>query len=397
MGSSLAFASTDPHRHRRSHANANGVSHIRQEKGVARFVSSISTEADRRLPDLEATSASDTNYYSIDGQQQQFVTVPSPEGFNVNSLSILQLAICGGLASMLGDVIMHPVDCIKTLQQSDAGMNLNVWQAALALFQQSGVAGFYHGLWTYAGTDMIGSALKFASFEYLKRLVDPLLPPNSTRHYLPKRFALMLVCAALGFLASSVVSVPGELLKQQLQMGYYTDVGQALQGLYQQAGNSIFGLYHGYQGVLYRDVPYTMLELGLYDLLPLVLPLFYSQVGPATNQEGAEHDNSSQQVANPSWKQEVLAAAIAGGVTAYLTTPLDTIKTKLMVDGYANFWDCYHTIDQLYGWESLWSGSLARVGWLVPLTAIYLPAYDVLKRHMAKDNHNKLISSKPAP
>jgi Mitochondrial carrier protein len=61
-----------------------------------------------------------------------------------------------------------------------------------------------------------------------------------------------------------------------------------------------------------RDVPYTMLELGLYENLK------------ALCRNIRKIDVLSQQ-------DELICAAITGGITSVLTTPLDLVKTKLMV------------------------------------------------------------------
>jgi len=39
-----------------------------------------------------------------------------------NQLPLWRLALAGGVATMIGDAALHPMDCIKTLQQND-GLN----------------------------------------------------------------------------------------------------------------------------------------------------------------------------------------------------------------------------------------------------------------------------------
>lgn len=73
----------------------------------------------------------------------------------------------------------------------------------------------------------------------------------------------------------------------------------------------IGGFFAGYFATLVRDVPYTMLELGLYENLKAAFRV-------------VKKTDLNQQ-------DELVCAAITGGVTAILTTPLDLVKTKLMV------------------------------------------------------------------
>lgn len=274
------------------------------------------------------------------------------------SLPLWKLAVAGGLATVIGDAFMHPIDCIKTLQQSDEGMSLSLGEAARHVMTTSGIPGFYKGLGAYVATDGVGGALKFASYEKLTKWCRTNLNEGAVLS------GALLACAALAFLASSLVLVPGEFLKQQLQMSHYVTVEAAIEGTLSKHG--ILGLYAGYDAVFLRDIPYTVLELGLYDVFKGIF------------------QRSSNCSLRP-W-QEVVSAAVAGGITALATTPLDTIKTKLMVDSYdAGFWDCFATTVETHGVGAVFAGSIARVAWIVPFTALYLPMYELLKRKLAED------------
>ena len=74
----------------------------------------------------------------------------------------------------------------------------------------------------------------------------------------------------------------------------------------------ISGFFTGYAATLIRDVPYTMLELGLYENIK-------SSIRNFKNVEKLDS------------KDELIAAAITGGLASFFTTPLDLVKTKLMV------------------------------------------------------------------
>jgi solute carrier family 25 S-adenosylmethionine transporter 26 len=282
------------------------------------------------------------------------VTVTSP------SLPLWKLAVAGGLATMMGDAALHPMDCIKTIQQSDEGLALSLSQAAGVIWTTSGVAGFYRGLGAYVITDGLGGMLKFGTYEKTTTWCRTNLITQGG-------FVLsvaLLVCAAVAFLASSVILVPGEFVKQQLQMSHYDTMGAAVQDVL--AKDGILGFYAGYDGVCLRDIPYTVLELGLYDAF-----------------KGIFQKRNDKQRPLDVW-QEICAAGVAGGITAYITTPLDTIKTKLMVDSYdAGFWDCLITTIDQYGVGAVFAGALARVAWIVPFTALYLPLYELFKRRLA--------------
>jgi hypothetical protein len=165
-----------------------------------------------------------------------------------------------------------------------------------------------------------------------------------------------------------VVLVPGELIKQRLQMGQIKTVSEGISNIWKNEG--FFGFYRGYSGVCLRDVPYTMMELGIYDNIKRTYLKFKS-----SNSKKGEEVKITQ-------LDELLAAAVAGGITGLLTNPLDTMKTKLMVNPelYGGFMDCVRKNVAQDGIGALFVGAAARVSWIMPFTAIYLPLYETIKR-----------------
>jgi solute carrier family 25 S-adenosylmethionine transporter 26 len=295
--------------------------------------------------------------------------VEDPQRSSLLEPAVWKLALAGSIATLVSDSAMHPIDCIKTLQQSDDGFGLSMMGAAQMIYTQlGGWEGFYRGFLSYAACDAVGGAIKFGTYEVLKRQVQQRV---SSEQMLS---AALFACAAMSFVSSSIISVPGELLKQQLQVGHYGGFVEAASTIWETHG--LAGFYQGYDSVFLRDVPYTAMELGLYDLFK---KQYMSQV---PRQEGSSSDFSL------GTHEQVVLAGLTGGVAGFLTTPLDTIKTKLMVDVHfegSSFMTALMATLHDHGWESLFCGGDARVAWLVPLTAIYLPTYDLVKRKLSRE------------
>jgi len=57
---------------------------------------------------------------------------------------------------------MHPIDCIKTLQQSTEGRGLSMIGASQKILQKSGPAGFFSGVGTYVVSDGLAGSVKFS-------------------------------------------------------------------------------------------------------------------------------------------------------------------------------------------------------------------------------------------
>lgn len=74
----------------------------------------------------------------------------------------------------------------------------------------------------------------------------------------------------------------------------------------------IYPTLHYIHVVTVRDIPFTMLELGIYENTKS----FFRKI---------------RKVKDLEQRDELTAAAITGGVASFITTPLDLIKTKLMM------------------------------------------------------------------
>jgi solute carrier family 25 S-adenosylmethionine transporter 26 len=82
-----------------------------------------------------------------------------------------------------------------------------------------------------------------------------------------------------------------------------------------------------------------------------------------------------------------------GAVTGFLTTPLDLIKTKLMMQsatGSPGIVSAFKAVYREGGTAALFTGATARVAWLLPFTTIYLGIYEGLKKGILAIKQAKL-------
>ncbi|KAL3924231.1 MAG: hypothetical protein SGARI_006076, partial [Bacillariaceae sp.] len=274
--------------------------------------------------------------------------------------AIWKLALAGSVATLFSDVLMHPLDSIKTLQQTEEGIGLSMVAAAHFIYHLGGPAAFMKGFLTWGMCDAAGGALKFSTYEGLKRQIlehnlipglagttaqqdDDLEDGHADRS---QWNMVLIVLAALSFVASSLIVIPGELLKQHLQMGHYLGFSDALRHIVDTQG--ISGLYKGYDGVLLRDVPYTALELSLYDMFKNA---YVSRI---------QRKNDIATASELQISEKIVIAGLTGGLAGLITTPFDTIKTKAVIDFVGlSFWDsAMLTIDN-HGPEALFCGAAA--------------------------------------
>ena len=270
---------------------------------------------------------------------------------------IADAALAGTLAAAAGTVALHPIDTIKTVQQT----GLSLGPACSKIWQRGQLGAFYDGVTPYVLGDGLSSAVKFAVYEQLKQTASKKLPED----YVPlARFA----CAAVAFLCCSVILVPGELLKIRIQNGMYPDIVKGAAQMVREEG--LRGCFTGYRATLFRDVPYTMGELGLYDLLKG----FVRRLRRRTTTSSGD---------------ELLAAALTGAVVGFATNPLDVVKTRIMTGGGAGPVAVFRSTIAAEGWGSLLNGAGARVFWLAPFTVIYFGVYEWLKRALVRSRAAK--------
>jgi solute carrier family 25 S-adenosylmethionine transporter 26 len=281
-------------------------------------------------------------------------------------LCLWEHLVAGGGATLSAVSVMHPLDTIKIYMQraqvATAGGSANVRPtmlgAAQEILAQRGPGGFYAGLGANLSGQVPAGAIKFATYELLKQ------------HAVQKRLPAAaqgwgeVASAALAFLACSVVLVPGEVVKSRLQAGLYPSFREALLRIIEQDGVS--GLYRGYWATVTRDVPYTMLEFGLYEQ--------FKRACMWSVKRDRLHSS-----------EEWTMGGLAGGVTGWCTTPLDVIKTKLMTcarSQYRGYWDAARDVWQREGLSGFFTGGLARVLWLVPFTAVFFGSHEIIKRFL---------------
>ena len=131
-----------------------------------------------------------------------------------SSAAARAMAVAGFLATALGDLIIAPIDTIKTLQQGSGGASLSMVGATRQLLQRGGPLALFAGAESYVPADAVAGGLKFFTYEWVKAW-------GAKPGRVPKRLMSLWVflCGGVAFLASSIALTPGELIKQRLQTG----------------------------------------------------------------------------------------------------------------------------------------------------------------------------------
>lgn len=176
-----------------------------------------------------------------------------------------------------------------------------------------------------------------------------------------------MTAASLGEIAACSIRVPAEVIKQRAQASQFASSLDALRSILANTSREgVFrGLYRGWGSTIMREIPFTMIQFPLYEYLKhsraQALGITQADLSPA---DGA------------------VAGSIAGGIAAALTTPLDVIKTRLMLSknpiGVVQLVKLTLKED---GYGAFWKGIGPRTMWISAGGAIFLGVYEMVKKN----------------
>lgn len=175
-----------------------------------------------------------------------------------------------------------------------------------------------------------------------------------------------MVSASVGEVMACLVRVPAEVIKQRTQAGILGSNSTSLLNfkylLTNQSGEGIIkGLYRGWGTTLLREIPFTIIQFPLYELFKSSIHLGGTSENPDTLVNGA------------------VCGSIAGGIAAAVTTPLDVIKTRIMLSPHkVSTGTLIRTIIQNEGYKVFLSGIGPRTCWISAGGAVFLGCYELV-------------------
>lgn len=252
--------------------------------------------------------------------------------------------VAGGCAGTSVDVALYPLDTLRTRLQSEQGF----WKAG-------GFRGAYRGLLSAAIGSAPGAALFFSTYESMKGVIKTV--SGGQEHWTQHS-----VASSCGEIAACLVRVPTDNIKQNMQVGKYSTLTEALNSTFKAGG--VRGFYTGYATTVAREIPFSFIQFPIYEFLK---KRWSSYQGKETNPiQGAACGS--------------LAGAIAGAVT----TPLDVAKTRIMLDTkgaeavkkYTGTIQTLQTVANEEGAAGLFKGLTPRVTWITIGGFIFFGAYE---------------------
>ncbi|RCV39940.1 hypothetical protein SEVIR_9G011800v4 [Setaria viridis] len=279
------------------------------------------------------------------------------EGGQEKSFNFLQVllegSIAGGTAGVVVETALYPIDTIKTRLQAARGGSRIEWKGLY-----SGLAGNLAGV-------LPASAIFVGVYEPTKRKLLETLPENlsAVAHF---------TAGAIGGIAASLVRVPTEVVKQRMQTRQFKSAPDAVRLIVAKEGFK--GLYAGYGSFLLRDLPFDAIQFCIYEQIRIGYKLV-----------------AKRELNDP---ENALIGAFAGAITGAVTTPLDVMKTRLMVQGqgnqYSGIVSCAQTILREEGPMAFLKGIEPRVLWIGIGGSIFFGVLEKTKSMLAERRNREV-------
>ncbi|KAK3997045.1 mitochondrial carrier domain-containing protein [Cladorrhinum sp. PSN332] len=279
---------------------------------------------------------------------------PPPPTFN-------SALLAGALAGTTVDLTLFPLDTLKTRLQSSSGF-----------FASGGFRGIYRGVGSAVVGSAPGAAFFFSTYEFTKSFVltSSLSLSQPQTH---------MLAASLGEIAACAVRVPTEVVKQRAQAGQFggSSLNSLLAILNQHKSVGIRGvcreLYRGWSITIMREVPFTVLQFPLWEGLKKYGRERRQRTGRGLFGDSNTPAAKGKEVSAP---ESALYGSLAGGVAAAVTTPLDVLKTRVMLSTQKEGMGAIvKDILREHGVRPFFAGIGPRVMWISIGGAIFLGSY----------------------
>ncbi|KAF2667522.1 mitochondrial carrier [Microthyrium microscopicum] len=228
-------------------------------------------------------------------------------GGHPNTTSDILLA--GAFAAFTIDLLIYPLDTIKTrLQSKNYATRYLLSSGAYnrpALFR-----GVYQGLGSVIVATLPSSGAFFLTYESTKSLLT-----TTTTLPLPLLHALSSATAEL---VSCAILTPAEVIKQNAQIAS-TSSSSSLSVLRQFFRQRPSALFRGYTALAARNLPFTAMQFPVFEALR-------ARVRKGREDRGLWTGTLGEQAVVTG-----VCAGVAGAGAAAVTTPVDVVKTRVML------------------------------------------------------------------
>ncbi|KAF2813465.1 mitochondrial carrier [Mytilinidion resinicola] len=310
---------------------------------------------------------------------------------NTNS----DILLAGAFAAFTIDLLVYPLDTLKTRIQSPNYARIYTNAATSAVNKPALFRGLYQGVGSVIIATLPSSGAFFTTYERTKALLTHLNPTTaSSPHGLIPTPLVHAAASSAAELVSCAILTPAEVIKQNAQMvdsTAKTSTNPTLQTLAKFRSNPL-ALWRGYTALAGRNLPFTALQFPLFERLKQGI------------RDRRERRGKLRGGLVESGLITAVSAGTAGAVSAVVTTPVDVVKTRIMLaatgdasaaqalnplvrpeeKGRKSALAIGREIMREKGWRGLWRGGALRGVWTMIGSGLYLGVYESGRIYLAE-------------
>ncbi|KAF8576638.1 mitochondrial carrier [Ramaria rubella] len=304
-----------------------------------------------------------------------------------------QSLLAGALAGTAVDLLFFPLDTLKTRLQAAqgfvaAGGVRGVYQGVGSVVV-GGAPGGLVALWRVVGMVVIDPLVPRRVFQFLNRTLIShpaavfFAVYDTLKQHTPLSPSLAplthILAASIAEVAACTIRVPTEVIKTRSQTAAPGSRSLSLSldaARLTLAADGLAGFYRGFGITVAREIPFTSIQFPLYELFKSHL----ARRLPRNRSPDLDPDSSYSHTRPPPpllhAHEAALCGSLAGAIAAFVTTPLDVLKTRVMLDtGHSPLRTHLATL-LTAGPRTLFAGALPRTLWISAGGAVFLGVYE---------------------
>ncbi|KAF2686567.1 mitochondrial carrier protein [Lentithecium fluviatile CBS 122367] len=234
------------------------------------------------------------------------------------------ILLAGAVAAFTVDLLVYPLDTLKTRVQSPSYAKLYTHVATQkpnpALFR-----GLYQGVGSVIIATLPSSGAFFTTYERIKAFFTHINPSTSTHpNGIIPTPVIHAGASSIAELVSCAILTPAEVIKQNAQMvSAGSKTNATLQTLAKFKSNPL-ALWRGYTALAGRNLPFTALQFPMFERLKEAI------------RKDRDRRGLTRGTILESGVITAVSAGAAGTVAAVITTPVDVVKTRIMLSAVDN-------------------------------------------------------------
>ncbi|GIJ84023.1 hypothetical protein Asppvi_002856 [Aspergillus pseudoviridinutans] len=328
--------------------------------------------------------------------------------------SNLDIWIAGAFAAVTVDLIVYPFDTLKTRIQSPDYKRLYKDAATGAVRRRALYGGLYQGVWSVVLSTIPGSGAFFTTYEAVKYTLtnasthhhNPDNNPLPFTHSLPQPI-IHAISSSTAEMVACLMMTPAEVLKQNAQVTNVNaskggqDAKSAMTQVIARFKHRPWKLWSGYTALVGRNLPFTGLNFPMFEFFRSHLVEWRKRRKEDGGIQTREWDPLVERAALTG-----MSASMSGMIASVVTTPIDVIKTRMMLSASENnngggdrsakkktagrgTLKVGKEIYRNEGIRGLFKGGAIRAGWTAVSLSMYLSMYEAGRFYLENRRREK--------